>query len=544
MSLLLNAEQRSLLNLFTRREQYVIPLYQRPYSWGIDQCQKLYDDIIMGFNDSTDYFLGNIILAVSDKTKQEPRVVDGQQRLITLWLMFKVLSELLPNVKVLSDTLCTYNWDGSCSQIKLMSNIFEANDDTTLEKIYKWTRKDYEDNLQRYTKQEKIAYQLIGSNLIANSLFFYSKYTEFLNGYGEENLLDFLRYVLEKVFILPIELNGSSQEEAEDKALTIFETVNNRGMNLSDADIFKAKLYNKTITKEEKEEFIKLWIEVKEECEFLNLSIDDLFRYYSHIVRGLRGNTKNEISLREFFSGSNSVISQKGYKEVMKDLLLITNLLTQYNEKKKERTELAAWFQLIDIYSNIYPKYAVVTYLYHNNFENTDRLLTVLKTIVRYCYYMGSTSNVKFGIYNIVYQISQNLPLDNYYRQDVPLETFSYMGRLKYGFALLAHYLEEPEGLPFFETDRLLSTKDSNTLTPDWAGHDLEEHLDDLGNLVIIDTYKRSKSYKEKNLDYRNTKIKELRNFLLTNPDALSYNALTKRDLYKKNLLINFFSKP
>lgn len=93
MSLLLNAEQRSLLNLFTRREQYVIPLYQRPYSWGIDQCQKLYDDIIMGFNDSTDYFLGNIILAVSDKTKQEPRVVDGQQRLITLWLMFKVLSD-------------------------------------------------------------------------------------------------------------------------------------------------------------------------------------------------------------------------------------------------------------------------------------------------------------------------------------------------------------------------------------------------------------------------------------------------------------------
>lgn len=62
----------------------------------------------------------------------------------------------------------------------------------------------------------------------------------------------FLRFMLERVFILPIELSAADITDAEDKALNIFETINDRGMNLEDADIFKAKLYNKALNKEER----------------------------------------------------------------------------------------------------------------------------------------------------------------------------------------------------------------------------------------------------------------------------------------------------
>lgn len=112
MAISLTAEQRSLSRLFIQREQYIIPDYQRPYSWGQEQCGKLYDDINEAFNADLDYFIGNIILAVGEKSKDKPRVVDGQQRLISIWLIFKVLSVLKPEVRILKDAIQTYNWDG------------------------------------------------------------------------------------------------------------------------------------------------------------------------------------------------------------------------------------------------------------------------------------------------------------------------------------------------------------------------------------------------------------------------------------------------
>ena len=140
MALQLIVHQHSLVTLFTGREQYIIPPYQRPYSWGEDQCQQLYEDIVAAFNAERDYFLGNIVLAVSEEERggKKPRVVDGQQRLITIWLMYKAFSSLLPDMKVLQDVLCTYNWDGSESEKKIRSDVMESDDDRTLKEIYQW----------------------------------------------------------------------------------------------------------------------------------------------------------------------------------------------------------------------------------------------------------------------------------------------------------------------------------------------------------------------------------------------------------------------
>ena len=57
---------------------------------------------------------------------------------------------------------------------------------------------------------------------------------------NEANCKEFIYYVLDQVFLLPIELLGNTVIEATNKALKIFETINNRGMNLGFADIFKA----------------------------------------------------------------------------------------------------------------------------------------------------------------------------------------------------------------------------------------------------------------------------------------------------------------
>ena len=154
---------------------------------------------------------------------------------------------------------------------------------------------------------------------------------------------------------------------------------------------------------------------------------------------------------------------------------------------------------------------------------------------------MGSTSSVKFGIYIIIKQISFGEHVKDYFQDDVEFEQFNYLGRLKYGYALLAHYLENPICIPDYKTDRLLTSRDANNLPEDWNGYSLSMHIDDLGNLAILDIHKKNKKYLDKRNDYLSTGNEELKKFLSKNRDGISYTALQERTEYKKQLLVDFF---
>ena len=542
MALSLTAEQKSLSDILSKREQIIIPPYQRPYSWGIEECYQLYQDFLDAYNLESDYFIGNIILAVSEKEKKTPRIIDGQQRIITIWLIFKVLSTFYEDLRILKDTTRTYDWDGNQSKIKIKSDVIESKDYQDLEIVFNWEFSDFSNELRNcQTKSGRFFRPSNLSPIKVNGLYFFYLFKKFKEAEGVEELKLFIRFMLECIYLLPIELTDTTINSAENKALTIFETINNRGMDLQDADIFKARLYAKAISESEKDHFIQLWFRFRDECESINLSIDEIFRYYSHIIRGRDGNTKNEISMREFFAGPNSPISRNTQAEIIKDLLEITSLLREYDNRKKEKTELAAWLQLIDIYSNRYPKYAIITYLFKYGFSNEKELIHVLKAVVRYSYFMGSTSSVKFGIYIIIKQISFGEYIKDYFQDDVVPDQFNYLGRLKYGYALLAHYLEDPICIPDYETDRLLTSRDEDNLSEDWNGHSLAMHIDDLGNLAIIDVHKKNTKYLDKRNNYLNTENKELKNFLINNEEGISYAALQGRTKYKKQLLVNFF---
>lgn len=61
MALSLTAEQKKLYQLFETSERYIIPEFQRPYSWGYDECYQLYMDLTSAFRRKReDYFLGNL----------------------------------------------------------------------------------------------------------------------------------------------------------------------------------------------------------------------------------------------------------------------------------------------------------------------------------------------------------------------------------------------------------------------------------------------------------------------------------------------------
>lgn len=546
MALSLSAEQKCLNDIFAGNDLYVIPSYQRAYSWEYEQCIKLYSDLMDAFEDNRDYFLGNIIIARSKRNVHHPEVVDGQQRLISIWLIFKALSVIFPDLPVLENKTKVASWDGLTNYIKIRSDVFESNDNDWIKEVASWKLETYNQLLENVVANgDKISPRYFKTNIKTNSVQFFYWFKDFCSRAGIDQLRMFVKWLLEEVYMLPIELSAEEQIEANAKALTIFETINNRGLDLCDADIFKAKLYSKTINDDEKKEFIDLWVDFKNTTSGLGMSIDEVFRIYMHIARGYAGKIGTEKSLRDFFTGEyDSPLNKKGYREVLQDLMDILSIVQQVREQRFEENETGAFLQLIDYYSNQYPGYAVIVFAFHNKGidSSNENHVRFLKSIVRYCYYLGSTTSVKFEIYNIIQQICSGKQISDYYVKVEP-EYFNYLGRLKYNYALLVHYIKHPTGLTKWTIDKMLTGKDANNLPEDWTGHDFYKHVDDLGNFIVIDKAKKSAPYPNKRLLYMKSSIWDSAVFL-QNHEVITFKEITARSIEMKKTLVSFFNNP
>jgi uncharacterized protein with ParB-like and HNH nuclease domain len=93
---MITPHELNIQSLFTRKIQYVVPLFQRTYDWNIENWEKLWDDVIDLYNNETPqpHFLGvTVVQAIDPPTVNTPRVllIDGQQRLTTLTILLTVL---------------------------------------------------------------------------------------------------------------------------------------------------------------------------------------------------------------------------------------------------------------------------------------------------------------------------------------------------------------------------------------------------------------------------------------------------------------------
>ena len=543
----LTAEQKTIEGIFgSPNETYVIPMYQRPYSWGFDQLYELYKDLMSAYNEDEPYFLGNIIMARSKDYSNDGKssVVDGQQRIITIWTLIKVLSLYLPDINSLQRALYVVPWSGKDQLPKIESKIFENNDDDAIDAIFKYDKEKIESRYKAVATSDGINERKCESKVEYALLYFYQQFVALKD--DKFDLAGFAQFLMRRVTMLPIVQSADGQEDAENKALTIFETINNRGMDLEDADIFKARLYDSAYTKEQREEFIAMWVDFKADCDELKLSVDDIFRYYSHIIRGRQRITSNEKRLREFFSNEPfSPLKTLNYKEVLEDLNKILSILKYMNKERGDSNDVGIWLQIINAYTNQYPTYALVVYLYYNNVDTDEekhRFISFLQSLIRYCFYMGSTTSVKFNIYNMIKVIANKGEIDANYT-DVAPDYFSHLGRLQNAFALLACYLDSKEAIPTrFTVDKIVNLRDEDLLGEDWSGHDLGEICNKIGNLVVTDLPKRYNSVLEKYDYYRHSKSEYVKN-VFSSP-TFSYENWKERNSHLQKVLAKFFNKP
>ena len=543
MALSLTAEQQSIFDMFSGKNQYIIPDYQRAYSWEESECKELFNDLKNAYfaNAKDGYFLGNIVIARSLEDRNRLEIIDGQQRLTTLTLLIKVLLKFDETSNDLQNAIYIPGGRrGDESKRRLETNVFIKQDVESLKDTINLVLDDENCKIIKKDNQFK-----------KNICFFYNEIKEFSKYNKIEDFIDFFLY---DVTLLPIQTEDNDADKAREKALKIFETINDRGLSLSDSDIFKAKLYSNALNNLKHDDFIQKWNEFDENCRDIQNHIgfkqknpiDEVFRTYTYILRGEKGNKGSEVSLRAFYlQQSDSPFKKKNYDEVLNDLNTIIEAIQFFGDitkNPKKFGELTKWFQLVNCYTNKFPLNVLLVYLYHNGLKNTKELEEFSQNLVKFAYGAGRhIDTMKRMMYDISIKVMNNRELSFNFKSEKEL-LYSYSGSLRKGLQLLALYLNPDQSAIelSYNTDKIINSKDLALLSSSWENRKFDDYKDSLGNVLITDVPKRNIVLSKRVVDYSQSSIIDIKE-LLKDLENWTYDKYEQRENKLRERLNNFF---
>ena len=177
----------------------MIPMYQRPYSWGFDQLYELYKDLMGAFKEDEPYFLGNIIMARSKDFSNDGKssVVDGQQRIITIWTLIKMLSIFLPDINSIQSSLYVVPWSGNTKLPKIDSKIFENSDDEAIKAVFAFDKEKLETRYKSVASGGIISENKCETKVEYALLYFYQQFVVLQD--ESFNLADFAQFLMKRV---------------------------------------------------------------------------------------------------------------------------------------------------------------------------------------------------------------------------------------------------------------------------------------------------------------------------------------------------------
>ena len=424
-----------------KQETFVVPEYQRGYSWTVTQCDKLWQDIESFISsDATDpYFFGTIIVDCSD-----PRtfnLIDGQQRTTTFLLLLKALllqiNATLPSMPDDEDTEAL-KAGLKANQRKIMSILFKAEDEE-IPAMLKDNQKTKSIEIFRNNSINEPHHEEIKKIIEAvdfaeaeatvhtyrfkrkdnkytlhfrNFKFFYER----LGEKSDSQLNQFAKIFLEKCQVIEIR---SWQIE---QAITMFNSLNSTGLPLSDSDIISAQLYSKS-SDELRFEFNAIWEELQSTTQLLShrkvIDLDDVLQQYMYIQRAIN---------KEYLKDSSVDVTTPGlrryYTEINKQLLTEPiRLSTEFLliAKKWEKIKDYSMVKLLLKFNENFKLY-LSSYLYRFNLDEvTEAVVGVIAipllklfTILELTDLGYSSAKFKTFLFSVnIKLVDKNVPVDS-----------------------------------------------------------------------------------------------------------------------------------
>lgn len=323
-------EEFSLDDIF--KGKYLIPIYQRPYSWGEKQVNQLLTDIDeayvcfrnqgAGNADDSVLFAGTIFIKTEANIRNEYTeytVVDGQQRITTLTLLLMSMLNhfyLVNSEDDIVGEIKNYLWKKeerkndktkpvlSLGNIDadilkaLFNELYSKND------IVKYSKEKLEDNCN------EIERNLLNNFLIITNHFKFSTEDEYYN------YMDFIKY---NIKVISIKINTNMV-----KLFSIFESINSKGKPLDDIDLIKSYIFQ-NLKQSDYDEYLEKW------GELIRQTKDNLNDYFTVYIRGNIAYYKTSIKLDNFKLLTSGTLQRYYEKESLDDVLkeFINDMLKQ-----------------------------------------------------------------------------------------------------------------------------------------------------------------------------------------------------------------------
>lgn len=219
----MEAVATGLLKFLQKSPQFIIPIYQRTYSWGIKECQQLWSDIIRAGDDRISaHFVGSIVYIEKGlyhvSTLSPLLVIDGQQRLTTISLILEALSRIVGDTEIVS---------GLSS--KKIHHYYLLNPIEEDEQKYKLLLTQTDNETLKKIVTQKLPGKRVSIRILENFQFFQEK----IKNLTEQEIIGVWKG-LQKLVIVDISLNRD-----HDNPQLIFESMNSTGKELSQADLIR-----------------------------------------------------------------------------------------------------------------------------------------------------------------------------------------------------------------------------------------------------------------------------------------------------------------
>ncbi|MFP6245372.1 DUF262 domain-containing protein [Helicobacter pylori] len=273
----MKADATPLLNFIkdNQKNQFIIPIYQRVYSWEKEQCKELWDDIIkVGGDDKMDgHFIGSILYMLDGITHSAPLlIIDGQQRLTTITLLLTALRDHWSDKRkeIEDDYLINSDKDGD----KKFRLILSDSDKDTLLSLIDKNRREPSKPSSKIMENFKLFEEWVSNT----------------------NKLETIFKGLEKLMIVYIAL-----KKGKDDPQLIFESMNSKGMELTQTDLIRNYIVMETEVEKQEGFYNKYWRAMEEEFEQNKKLFDRFVRHYLTIkTREIPNINKVYVALKRY----------------------------------------------------------------------------------------------------------------------------------------------------------------------------------------------------------------------------------------------------
>jgi len=476
-------ENKSIKQIFGDTDAfYQMPMYQRPYSWDKERVEQLWYDILEAYKNNNEdntidpnYFLGSVVVV---KKPDNYEVVDGQQRLTTLTILFCTLRDL--NIDIIQKNIISNSIKDlveSKERLKLTTHLNNQAlfEETVLKGInFNASKKELFDNrfLQTAFYFKDLIIKAHGKD-----------HEDYIENFG-----NFINYLFNKTTMIKIVCFD------EGFAIKLFTVLNDRGLDLTPADIIKAYLLQ-NLDESRRTSFTEVWKRIETICKLSDESLQSIFNLYFYYLKSENPKRALQDELKEQFKNKNP-------QTVILDIEKFSKIILEINSDNRDKNISMLKYLRQSIYwKSILATAKQVEYSSYNE----------LKELITKYYYQswianGTSNRIKQTSFNILkkikakaeiseikYLITENLGKYDHYTDFLNTDN-AYWTIWHKPLLLSIEYYQQDEK-DFISISRDLHTehilpKEWNRPELNWADSFTDETakslLNSLGNLTLL----------------------------------------------------------